>query len=104
LPPALGYLPLQNVLIPWIRSLSLAKADLTADMKTRNPTPPLRTTLPLPKRCQPLLRPGINRRTIALLARGWLLNPPITPRTPTACVSIGLTNPRWLATLRSPGA
>ena len=29
---------------------------------------------------------------------------PISPRTPPACVFTGFTNPRWLATLRSPGA
>ena len=38
------------------------------------------------------------------LPSGPVAEPPISPRTPTACVSPGFTNPRWLATLRSPGA
>ena len=38
------------------------------------------------------------------LADGRVAEPPISPRTPPACVSPGFTNPRWLAALRSPGA
>jgi len=38
------------------------------------------------------------------LLAGAVVEPRISPRTPTACVSPGFTNPRWLATLRSPGA
>ena len=38
------------------------------------------------------------------LLAGAVAEPPISPRTPPACVSPGFTNPRWLATLRSPGA
>jgi len=45
----------------------------------------------------------IGRNELPLLA-GPVAEPPISPRTPPACVSPGFTNPRWLATLRSPGA
>jgi len=48
--------------------------------------------------------PSKKLRDISLDVARPVAEPPISPRTPPACVSPGFTNPRWLATLRSPGA
>ncbi len=50
-----------------------------------------------------LFRTGKGERT-PLLSRVPVAQRPISPRTLSACVSPGFSNPRWLATLRSPGA